>query len=78
MRQFAQRYSIDKAKEVREKRKASEQKVNELESLISTEAEECILQEYNRCKQDLEEMNNYITEGIILRSKTDWYEWGKS
>ena len=41
MRQFARRYSIDKAKGCREKRKASEQKVKELESLISTEAEEC-------------------------------------
>ena len=53
MRQFARRYSIDKAREHREKRKALEQKVKELESLISTEVEECSLQEYNKCKQDL-------------------------
>ena len=57
--------------------KVLEQKVKELESLISTEAEECILQEYNKCKEDLEESYNYITEGIILRSKTDWYELGE-
>ena len=57
--------------------KTLEQKVKELECLISTEAEECILQEYNKCKQDLEEISNYITEGIILRSKTDWYELGE-
>ena len=67
MRQFAQRYSIDKARGRREKRKALEQKVKELESLLSIEAEECSLQEYNKCKQDLEEIYNYITEGIILR-----------
>ena len=77
MRQFARRYSVDKARERREKRKALEQKVKELESLISTEAEECSLQEYNKCKQDLEEIYNYITEGIILRSKTDWYGLGE-
>ena len=77
MRQFAWRYSIDKAREHREKRKASVQKVKELESLISTEAEECSLQEYNKCKQDLEEIYNYITEGIILRSKPDWHELGE-
>ena len=77
MRQFAQRYSIDKARGLREKRKALEQKVKELESLISTGAEGCSLQEYNKCKQDLEEIYNYITEGIVLRSKTDWYELGE-
>ena len=77
MRQFARRHSIDKARRRREKRKASEQKVKELESLISTGAEECSLQEYNKCKQDLKEIYNYITEGIILRSKTDWYELGE-
>ena len=73
-RQFARRYSIDKA---REKRKKLEQKVKELESLISTGAEECSLQECNKCKQDLEDFYNYITEGMILRSKTDWYELGE-
>ena len=77
MRQFALRYSVDKARRHREKRKALEQKVKELESLISIEAEECSLQEYNKCKQDLEEIYNYITEGIILRSETHWYELGE-
>ena len=77
MRQFAWRYSIDKARGRREKRNDSEQKVKELESLNSTGAEECSLQEYNKCKQDLEEIYNYITEGIILRSKPDWYEQGE-
>ena len=71
MRQFDRRYSIDKARGRRKKRKASEQKVKELESLISTEAEECSLQEYNKCKQDLKEIYNYIAESIVLRSKTD-------
>ena len=77
MRQFARRYSIDKARGRREKRKDLEQKVKELESLISTGTEECSLQEYNKCKQDLEEIYNYITEGIILASKLDWYELGE-
>ena len=36
IRQFARRYSIDKARGRREKRKDSEQKVKELETLIST------------------------------------------
>ena len=77
MTQFARRYSIDKARGRREKRKDLEQKVKELQSLISTGAGECSLQEYNKCKQDLEEIYNYIAEDIILRSKTDWYELGE-
>ena len=76
IRQFTWRYSIDKARGHREKRKASEQK-KELESLISTETEECSLQEYNKSRQDLEEIYNYNTGSIILRSKTDWYELGE-
>ena len=68
---------FDKARESREKRKVLEQKVKELESLISTKAEECILQEYNRCRKDVEEIYNCITESIILKSKTDWYELGE-
>ena len=39
MRLFAGRYSVDKAKERREKTKALEQKVKGLESIISTEAD---------------------------------------
>ena len=77
MRQFARRYSIDKARGHIEKRKDLEQKVKELESLISTGAEECSLQEYNKCKHDLEEIYNYITKAVILRSKPDWYELGE-
>ena len=33
--------------------------------------------EYNSFKQELEQIYNYITEGIILRTRTDWYEEGK-
>ena len=68
---------MTKQGDVGKKGKDLEQKVKELESLISTGAEECSLQEYNKCKQDLEEIYNYITEGVILRSKTDWYELGE-
>ena len=32
---------------------------------------------YNNCKSDLEALYNYITEGIIMRSKSNWYEFGE-
>ena len=35
------------------------------------------LKEYNSVKQELEQIYNYITEGIILRTRTDWYEEGE-
>ena len=33
-----------------------------------------MIEEYHKFKAELEEIYDYITEGIILRSKTDWYE----
>ena len=41
---------------------------------MSTDLE---LKEYNSVKQELEQIYNYITEGIILRTRTVWYEEGK-
>ena len=32
------------------------------------------LKEYNTVKQELEQIYNYITEDIIIRTLTDWYE----
>ena len=37
----------------------------------------CCAREYNKCKSDLETLYDYITAGIILRSKSDWYEHGE-
>ena len=76
VREFSKKYSVDKAKEMREKRNKLELRVKELEILISSNAEETVIQEYHDCKHQLEEMYNYITQGIILRSRVDWYEHG--
>ena len=70
-------YSVDKAKERKAKRNKHELRVKELEVLISSNAEETIIQEYHDCKHQLEETYNYITQGIILCSKVDWYEHGE-
>ena len=51
--------------------------MKELDVLISSNAEETLIQEYHKCKHQLEEIYNYITQGIILRSKIDWYEHGE-
>ena len=36
-----------------------------------------MLEQYNKAKNELEALYDYITEGIILCSKTDWYEHGE-
>ena len=77
IRQFAKDYTTRKAKEWKVKRVALEAKVRELESIISTNSNDLAIEEYHKCKAELEEIYNYITEGIIVRSKTDWYELGE-
>ena len=77
IRQFAKDYATRKAKERKAKRVTLETKVEELESIISTNSNDLVIEEYHKCKAELEEIYNYITEGIILRSKTDWYELGE-
>ena len=74
IRKFAKDYATRKAKDSKTKRVALETKVSELETIISTNSNDLVIEEYHKCKAELEEIYNNITESIILRSKTDWYE----
>ena len=56
VREFSKQYSVDKAKERRAKRNKLELRVKELEVLISSNAEETIIQEYHDCEKQLEEI----------------------
>ena len=38
---------------------------------------ESIVAEYESAKNELEKLYDYITNGIILRSKAHWYEEGE-
>ena len=78
IRQFAKDYATRKAKERKAKRVALETKVRELESIISTNSNDLVIEENHKCKAELEEIFNYITKAIMLRSKTDWYELGEN
>ena len=35
------------------------------------------MEEYNNAKSELEKIYEYITDGIIMRSKSQWYEEGE-
>ena len=74
LRQLAMKYSKGKAHERKSRRSFLEKKVKTLE--ITAESSEELLEEYHTYKNELESVYNYITEGIILRSKVDCYERG--
>ena len=48
-----------------------------LEVQLNSGCSEELLLEYNRSKDELESLYNYITEGNILRSRISWYKLGK-
>ena len=48
-----------------------------LEGLILSNSSHDLLEEYSKCKSDFESLYNYITAGIIVQSKTEWYEQGE-
>ena len=52
----------------------SESKLAELKAKISIQSNDDILQEYNKCKSWLDASYDYITAGVILLSKCNWYE----
>ena len=70
-------YSKQKSRERKLKRISLESKLESLENNITVTSTDLELKEYNSVKQELEQIYNYITEGIILRTRTVWYEEGE-
>ena len=73
-REYSRNYLIQMAKTRKRRRISLEKKVVELESLITLNSNDQLRKEYSSCKLELESLYEYITSGIILRSKTNWYE----
>ena len=65
MRQYSMTYSKEKAFERKSTRFTLEKKVNELEIPIRSNSDEALLDQYNKSKNESENLYNYITEGII-------------
>ena len=70
IRQFSLKISKEKAKQRKTERIGLESRIKELESSISTKSDNVVINEYNECKQELENLYDYITQGIIMRSRT--------
>ena len=69
--------SIEKSRERKSRRVELENRLAELESMITTNSNEEVITEYDNCKSDLETLYNYITAGIIMLSRSNWYEFGE-
>ena len=77
MRQFSKKFSIDKAKKRKARRLELESKVKEFEEQLTTASNDQLINDYNKCKKELESLYDNITDGIILRSRATWYEKGE-
>ena len=77
MRQFSKKFSSDKAKKRKARRLELESKVKELKEQLTTDSNHQFINDYNKCKEELESLYDYITDRIILRSHATWYEKGE-
>ena len=77
IRQYSMKYSKTAAERRRKRRLELESKVKELEAHVTAESSTQFMQDYEAAKSELEGVYNYITEGIILRSRVTWYELGE-
>ena len=70
---------MNKQKREKPRRTASEKKVCDLEKQVVENKGhgESIVAEYENARIELEKLYNYVTNGIILRSKAYWYEEGE-
>ena len=55
-----------------------ESKVKESEAHVTAESSTQFMLDYEAAKSELEGIYNYITEGVILRSRAMWYELGET
>ena len=76
---FSKRCANEQVEKRKARRTASEKKVCDLEKqVVETKGNsEPIVAEYQNAKNELEKLYDYITNGIILRSRAHWYEEGE-
>ena len=76
-RDLSRKISIEKSRKRKLRHVELENTLAELENIITMNSSEEVITVYKNCKSDLEALYNYITEGIILLSKSNWYEFGE-
>ena len=74
IRSFSINFSKNIAKQSRILQNNLEKKIKSLESNLDNDEN---FQEYTNAKNELETIYSKISEGIRIRSKTDWYQYGE-
>ena len=74
IRQLSISYSKEKKRNLRSSQTMLEHELIELERNLSNNSD---LTRCNEIKQELQEMENNVVEGIIIRNKIDWVEKGE-
>ena len=77
VRKFSSQYSWAKSKCMPERRQDLEKRVKFYEDNLLSNSDDGCLQQYHEAKAELDQLYNHITEGIIIRSRTAWYEFGE-
>lgn len=77
VRKFTMKYAKARAKKLRKKYQDLETKIKDIEKVPDWEKMPSYVAEHDSLKKDLEVMNDYITDGLILRSKIKWAELGE-
>lgn len=75
IRRYTQKYSKHKAREHKAERIRLEKQVQTLESKLDMNPEQ--IRNYQQAKKALEKYYDHVTEGLIVRSKANWIEYGE-
>jgi len=77
IRKFSMKYSKAQAVRRRSKYDELEKEIVAIEKECNWENNKELVAQHDKLKTQLENLSNYITEGIIIRSKATWYEFGE-
>ena len=72
--EYSRQYSIQKKKTDNARRLELESKLKSLNNILSGKSSDELIKEYEDCTKQLETFHENITNGLIIRSKADWYE----
>ena len=75
---FSRNFSINKKRISKKAREQLELKLKKLSAAITTSSDNSLLKEYEDSKHTLEDLYDSITNGLIIRSKVEWYEKAKN
>ena len=77
IKKYSRQYSIQKKKKDNARRLELEAKLKSFGNILNSNSSDELIKEYEDCTKQLENFYDNITNGLIIRSKADWYEKGE-